>query len=315
MDRFPTVLESVRDLNAEQIHWLLGRTQEFKKESKTLSPQNFSARGLCRELRAPIVACTFFAEHSTRTKLSFTRGLQLLGAEFLNFDSGTSSLKKGESLRETFYTIKAMGVNLLIFRCPVSFGLAPFKAQPPFSIINAGDGKNEHPTQALLDLFTMLEQEKDLKGKKIAIIGDIEHSRVSHSLIHLLPLFGAKVVLVGPRFFWPKNPPGPHVEFCESRDEAIKKCDLLYLLRIQTERHAEAELPFSLPEYVKEFGVSYQHLKKIGRLIPLYSPGPANIGVEIDEEAIQSELFVGHTQVENGVFMRMSIMEAMFLKG
>lgn len=307
MASFPTVFETINDIGMPEINWLLKRTKEIKSliKSDSLGFQTFF------QTTNKIVACTFFEEHSTRTKLSFTRALQLLGAKFINFDSGTSSLKKGESLRETFLTLKAMGVNICIFRCPQSEGLSPFKHKAPFKLINAGDGMNEHPTQALLDLFTMTEENFDqLEGKTVAIVGDCLHSRVSHSLSRLLPQFGMKVLLVGPEEFLPVSEQLPGVEFCRDRDEAIKKCDLLYLLRIQTERHRRSDL-LEIDSYIERYGVTLDHLKKLGREIPLYSPGPANIGVEIDEAAISSNLFVGHRQVENGVYMRMAIIEAM----
>jgi len=304
MAHFPKVLETIEDLNPHQIEWLLNRAKEFKTRIKN----NTLAQDPFFQNPPNIVSCTFFEEHSTRTKLSFMRALQLLKAQNLNFDSGSSSLKKGESIRETFLTIKSMGVNLCIYRSPSSHALSSFKQNPPFKLINAGDGMNQHPTQALLDLFTMLELEQTLENKQVTIIGDCRHSRVTHSLIRLLPQYGAKVLLIGPPEFLMETSEFPGVQSNTCLTDALTSSDILYLLRIQSERHTQN---FELDNYVQNYGITDALLSSLSKIPAIYSPGPANVGVEIDDQTIQGPHFRGHIQVENGVYMRMAIIQAM----
>ena len=302
MASFPSLLESIDDLSLEQIEVLISRSLHFKHNPQ-LSPFNTTPK--------PIIA-TSFLENSTRTKHSFAVAINRLGAHHLDFNAETSSLKKGENLEETFLTLFYQGVNLCIFRSSVSNQLSHFKQSPPIKIINGGDGINEHPTQALLDLLTLLEHSADLKGKTISIIGDIIHSRVAHSLIKLLPMYGMKIIFCGPKNFIPEDYSNlMNVEVLTDRNEAIKKSDFIYLLRIQKERHNNSCQ--TLDSYHETFGVSLDLLKKLNKLIPVLHPGPANIGVEIDSSLIKSSLYKGYQQVENSIYMRMAIIEAMLL--
>lgn len=303
MNSFPSLLESINDLSKIQIDGLLSLTSKFKTRESESHLFTY---------RRPIIA-TSFLENSTRTKHSFAIAIQKMGAMYLDFNAETSSLKKGESLEETFLTLFNQGVNLCIFRSNISHQLSQFRESPPIKIINGGDGVNEHPTQALLDLYTLFELSPELEGKTIAIFGDNIHSRVGHSLIKLLPQFGMKVILCGPKHFLPEQNSLPAgVELSTDRDETIKKCDFLYLLRIQKERH-QNQIELSDSDYLNTYGVSLEHLKKMQKLIPVLHPGPANIGVELDNHLIKSSLYNGYLQVQNSVPMRMAIIQSMLL--
>jgi aspartate carbamoyltransferase catalytic subunit len=307
MISFPSVLESIDDLTKTQIAGLLSLSNQFLKAT-----EENRADAIYFTKKRPIIA-TSFLENSTRTKHSFAIAVQRLGAMYIDFNVETSSLKKGESLEETFLTLFNQGVDLCIVRTSVSNQFSEFKKFPPIKIINGGDGVNEHPTQALLDLLslTKIAGELDqLSGKTISIIGDIIHSRVGHSLIKLLPQFGMKIILCGPKEFLPSDPLPNNVTMTQSRDEAILNSDYIYLLRIQKERH-EKVADFSNHEYLKLHGVQLDLLKKMNKLIPVFHPGPCNVGVEIDQQLIKSSLYQGHFQVYNSVPMRMAIIQAM----
>ena len=303
MNSFPSLLESINDLSKLQIDGLLSLTSKFKTRESESHLFTY---------RRPIIA-TSFLENSTRTKHSFAIAIQKMGAMYLDFNAETSSLKKGESLEETFLTLFNQGVNLCIFRSSVSHQLAQFRESPPIKIINGGDGVNEHPTQALLDLYTLFELSTELEGKTIAIFGDNIHSRVGHSLIKLLPQYGMRVILCGPKHFLPdQNTLPAGIEISTDRDQTIKECDFLYLLRIQKERH-QNQIEFSDVDYLKTYGVSLELLKKMQKLIPVLHPGPANIGVELDTALIKSSLYNGYLQVQNSIPMRMAIIQSMLL--
>lgn len=307
MNSFPSLLESIGDLNKLQIDGLLSLASKFKHRESESTLFTY---------KRPIVA-TSFLENSTRTKHSFAIAIQKLGAMYLDFNAETSSLKKGESLEETFLTLFNQGVNLCIFRGSVSHQLSQFKDFPPIKIINGGDGVNEHPTQALLDLYTLLELEGDLREKTLAIFGDNIHSRVGHSLCKLLPLFGMKIILCGPpSFLPPKHSLPPGVFWSDNRDETLAHCDFIYLLRIQKERHDLALSTSSSgdnDEYHKHYGVTLNQLKRMNKLIPVLHPGPANIGVELDHALIKSSLYKGYLQVQNSIPVRMAVIQSMLV--
>jgi len=304
MNSFPSLLESISDLDKLQIDALLSLASKFKHRESESTLFTY---------KRPIIA-TSFLENSTRTKHSFAIAIQKLGAMYIDFNAETSSLKKGESLEETFLTLFNQGVNLCIFRGSVSHQLSQFRENPPIKIINGGDGVNEHPTQALLDLFTLIEKEPDLEGKTLAIFGDNIHSRVGHSLCKLLPLFGMKVILCGPKHFLPEKQTLPAgVSWSDNRDETLAKCDFIYLLRIQKERHDPAIASSDSSDYHKLFGVTLDQLKRMNKLIPVLHPGPANIGVELDHDLIKSSLYKGYEQVQNSIPMRMAIIQSMLV--
>lgn len=307
MNSFPSLLESITDLNKNQIDGLLSLSSKFKHSESESNLFTY---------RRPVIA-TSFLENSTRTKHSFAIAIQKLGAIYIDFNAETSSLKKGESLEETFLTLFNQGVNLCIFRSSISHQLSQFRNTLPIKIINGGDGINEHPTQALLDLYTLLELSPNLNNKTLAIFGDNIHSRVGHSLIQLLPMFGMKVILCGPEAFLPANhllPKG--IEISTNRDETLKQCDFIYLLRIQKERHLVGginHLSVEGEDYLDQYGVSLELLKKLNKLVPVLHPGPANIGVELDLPLIKSSLYKGYMQVQNSIPMRMAIIQSMLV--
>ena len=302
MHGFPSVLESIKDLDKKQIDGLLGLAKKFKSYANDWHglPVPF--------IKTPIVA-TSFLENSTRTKNSFAVAIKKIGATYIDFNAETSSLKKGESLEETLLTLNAQGIDLCIIRTSVSRELEKFKDNPPVKIINGGDGTHQHPTQALLDLLTIMEIGLDLNGKTVAIIGDCSHSRVGHSLIDLLPMFGAKIILCGPKVCLPQKLDNPHVTLMDDVNECIKQSDLLYLLRIQKERHQGEDVSY-YETYPQDFGVDIARLKKLDRHIPIFHPGPANVGVEISHDLIKSKYYFGYEQVQNSIYMRMAIMQA-----
>ena len=310
MNEFPTVLESISDLDIDQVNFLLNTAKGFKH-----NPRKYPFYDVGR----PVVA-TCFLEHSTRTKNSFVLASEILGAIYLDFDPSTSSLQKGENLEETFLTLKNQGVDICIIRTSIPGELRPLKKNPPFKVINGGDGMHQHPTQALLDLFTMLETGFNPKGKTMAIIGDCEHSRVCHSLIDLMTMVGTKIILCGPSGCIPKVSPHPMVELTTSLDYTIKNSDLLYLLRIQKERHKKFGESHYFSDYSYSHGITLDRLKSYNKNIPVYHPGPANIGIEIGEDVIKTPIdynglgYLGYQQVKHSLYMRMAIILAMLEK-
>ncbi|PIP89836.1 MAG: aspartate carbamoyltransferase [Bdellovibrionales bacterium CG12_big_fil_rev_8_21_14_0_65_38_15] len=305
MNKFPSVFESIDDLTLEQIRSLL-----------TVSAQNkirFQDRQFAPyESYRKYVVATSFLEHSTRTKHSFGLAIQKLGCMYVDFNAEKSSLQKGESIEETLLTLWYQGVDICVLRTSVSNQFSEFKNNPPIKLINGGDGINEHPTQALLDLFTLIDQGLELDGKTVTIVGDSKHSRVTHSLVRLLPQFGAKVILCGPKEYLYED---KNVELVTNLDEAIAQSDILYMLRIQKERHNSPEYTKIYESYNQNFGINLAKLKKHNKAIPVLHPGPANIGVEIARDVLKSELFLGYQQVVNSVYTRMAILMAMLENG
>lgn len=303
MTSFPSLLESIDDLAFEQIEMLVSRARQFKSNS--------SAHQLPIQPK-PILATLFF-ENSTRTKHSFSIAADRLNVMHVDFNAEKSSLSKGETLEDTFLTLHHQGVNICVLRTSVGHQLSEFKKSLPIKIINGGDGTNEHPTQALLDLMTLLDLSQNIiRNKTIAIIGDINHSRVAHSLVKILTHYKANIILCGPLEFLPKEAQTSNVKTSLDRDDTIKKADFIYLLRVQKERHEKNENS-SPDDYVTNFGVTLEKLKSLDKLVPILHPGPANVGVEIDHDLIRSSLYKGHLQVQNSIPMRMAIIEAMLL--
>ncbi len=256
-------------------------------------------------LRDVTIANLFF-ENSTRTKLSFELAEKRLSADVINFSAASSSLNKGETLIDTANNILSMKVDMLVMRHPHS-GAAKFLAEKTNTIIiNAGDGTHEHPTQALLDAFSIREKLGDVNGKKVALIGDIKHSRVALSNIFALQKLGAKVMVCGPTTLIPKYIKQLDVKVVHNIEEAIKWCDVANMLRIQLERQNIQYFP-SLREYVTQFQLNKEILEKVNKPITILHPGPINRGVEITSEIADSEHSIILNQVENGVAVRMAI--------
>lgn len=253
-----------------------------------------------------ITIANLFFENSTRTKLSFELAEKRLSADILNFSAAQSSVKKGETLVDTVNNILAMKVDIVVMRHP-NPGAAQFLSQRVNAcIINAGDGTHEHPTQALLDAYSLREKMGDLKGKKIAIVGDIRHSRVALSNIFVLQLLGAEVKLCAPKSLLPKYSTSLGVGVETQLMKALKWCDAANMLRVQNERMEVGYFP-STREYALQYGLTLDKLNQLRKDIIILHPGPINRGVEITTEVADSEHAIILDQVENGVAIRMAI--------
>lgn len=260
-------------------------------------------------LRDVTIANMFF-ENSTRTKLSFELAEKRLSADVVNFSSSGSSVKKGETLVDTVNNILAMKVDMVVLRHP-SPGAAKFLAEHVNAhIVNAGDGTHEHPTQALLDAYSIREKVGPLKGKKVLIVGDIMHSRVALSNIFCLQKLGAEVKLSGPPTLMPKHIEDLGVTVETDLDKALAWCDVANMLRIQLERqggHPTASFP-SLREYSMLYGLDSERYRRVGKDIVIMHPGPINRGVEISSDVADSAQSIILDQVENGVAIRMAVL-------
>ena len=292
-------LLGIKDLSIEEIELIFDTAKMFKEVLSRPIKKVPSLRHLT-------IANIFF-ENSTRTKLSFELAEKRLSADIINFSSSLSSIIKGESLLDTINNILVMKVDMIIMRHP-SPGAPHFISNKiNASIINAGDGTHEHPTQALLDSFSIKEKLGSLKGKKIAIIGDILHSRVAISNIYSLKKLGAEVMLCGPKTLMPKfmNEFGVIIE--NDIKKALKWCDVANVLRIQLERQEIKYFP-SLREYSLYFGINKKLLDRINKDIIIMHPGPINRGIEISSDVADSKNSIILDQVENGVAIRMAVM-------
>ncbi|WP_436517557.1 aspartate carbamoyltransferase catalytic subunit [Ekhidna sp. To15] len=257
-------------------------------------------------LRDVTVANVFF-ENSTRTKLSFELAEKRLSADVINFSASGSSLKKGETLLDTVNNILAMKVDMVVMRHS-SPGAPHFLAKHiDANIINAGDGTHEHPTQALLDAFSIQETLGHVEGKKVVIVGDILHSRVALSNIFALQTLGAEVMVCGPATLLPKHIAELGVKVETDISKALEWCDVANILRIQLERQQMKYFP-SLREYSKYFGVNRQLLDSLKKEITIMHPGPINRGVEITSDVADSDHSIILQQVENGVAIRMAVL-------
>jgi len=256
-------------------------------------------------LRGRSVVQLFF-ENSTRTRTSFETAAKILGADTTNFAVAQSSVNKGESLYDTVRTLEAMKVDLVVVR-HASSGTAEFLAENlKIGVINRGDGQHEHPTQALLDLFTMKEKLGDIKGKKVLIIGDILHSRVARSNVWGLTKLGAEVVLVGPPTLLPPELKVFGVRISHDLEAELPGADVLMALRLQLERQQSGLLP-SLREYSRLYGLTLERVRKTGKKPIVMHPGPLNRGIEISSDLANSEYSVVEEQVTNGVAVRMAL--------
>ena len=253
-----------------------------------------------------ITIANLFFENSTRTKLSFELAEKRLSADIVNFTAGNSSLKKGETLVDTENNILSMKVDILVMRHPHS-GAAKFLAEKTNTvIINAGDGTHEHPTQALLDCYSIKEKLDEVEGKKVVLIGDIKHSRVALSNIFALKKLGAQVMVCGPTTLIPKHIKDLGVEVSHDMEKALKWCDVANVLRIQLERQDIQYFP-SIREYSQQFQLNKEILQNIKKPITILHPGPINRGVEITSEIADSDNSIILNQVENGVAVRMAV--------
>ena len=292
-------LLGIKYISTDDIKLILETAQEFKQVINRPIKKVPSLRD--------ITIANLFFENSTRTKLSFELAEKRLSADVINFSSSGSSVKKGETLLDTVNNILSMKIDMIVMRHPSPGAHVLLSRHVDCNIINAGDGTHEHPTQALLDAYSMQEKVGNLKGKKIAIIGDIKHSRVALSNIFCLTKLGAKVTVCGPPTLIPPNIESLGVNVEYDIDKALAWCDVANVLRIQLERQNISYIP-SLREYAMYFGVNMERLSKLNKQIVIMHPGPINRGVEITSDVADSEHSIILDQVENGVAVRMAVL-------
>lgn len=296
-------LLGLENLSKEDILYIL---EEAKKMKKIVQSDNKKTDTLSGK-----TAVTLFYENSTRTRLSFELAAKYLGAHAANITAAGSSVEKGENLFDTVRTIDVMGTDVLIMRHGASGAAELIAPVVSASVINAGDGMHEHPTQALLDMFTIMEKKGRIEDLKVAIVGDIYHSRVVRSNIYGLKKLGAQVCLGGPSTLIPRGIEKMGVKAFRSVQEAMIDADVVMGLRIQLERQKSGLFP-SLKEYNKYFGVDEKRMHFAKEDAFLMHPGPVNRGVELSSEVIDSPLSVIDEQVTNGVAVRMSVLKWLF---
>ena len=293
-------LLSIEDLGAEGIDEVMRTADTFAEVNRRPIPKVQALRG------KTVVSCFF--EDSTRTRLSFETAARRLGADVMTFAAASSSLKKGESLRDTVETLEAIGADAFVVRHGSSGVPAQIARWATAKVVNAGDGQHEHPTQALLDCYTLRTHlGDDLHGKQVLIVGDIKHSRVARSNVAAFSALGAKVKLVAPATLLPAVMDDWPVDVTHDLDGALDDADVVYLLRIQSERMDQALLP-SLREYSFGYGLD---AKRAARLKPgalILHPGPMNRGVEIAADVADAPNAVITEQVANGVAVRMAVL-------
>ena len=297
-------LIGTRELSKEEILYFLEAAKEFKELNLSQVKKNDYLRG-----KTTINA---FYENSTRTRTSFEIAAKRLGADTINFSSSNSSVTKGESLNDTMNNMAAMKSDIIVLRHPSS-GAAKFAAdRTDASVVNAGDGTNEHPSQALLDLFTLREHGKILdKNLNVAIIGDIARSRVARSDIWAMKKFGINLKLFAPRMMMPKDAEVFESQICKNMEEACEGSDVIIMLRIQLERGgADVAFPSSR-EYSKFFGLNKNRIKLAKPDAIVLHPGPINRGVELNSDVADGTHSVILNQVENGVAIRMAILNTL----
>ena len=292
-------LLAIDELGAAGIEDVLGLTDSFVEVSERSIPKVPALRGK--------TVVSLFYEDSTRTRLSFETAAKRLSADTMTFSVSTSSTKKGESLRDTVETIEAMGVDAIVIRhgsAGAPWNVAQWGSS---AVINAGDGWHEHPTQALLDSYTIRQRRGSIQGARIAIVGDIKHSRVARSNIAAFTLQGAEVTLVAPRTLLPPNLDGWPVKVSNELDAVLPHVDIVYLLRMQLERMTDALVP-SLREYTERFGLTVRRAAALANDVLIMHPGPMNRGVEIAAEVADLPNALIIDQVRNGVAVRMAVL-------
>ena len=291
-------LLGIKHLNEDDFHLIFETADHFKEVINRKIKKVPTLRDLT-------IANLFF-ENSTRTKLSFELAEKRLSADVINFSAAQSSVKKGETLIDTVNNILAMKVDMIVMRHPNPGAASFLSKNVDACIINAGDGTHEHPSQALLDAFSIREKFGEVSGKKIAIIGDILHSRVALSNIFALKKLGAEVKLCGPKSLLPKHIESLGVTVELDIKKTLQWCDAANMLRVQNERMDKSYFP-SIREYTRLYGLGLPLLKSLNKEIVILHPGPINRGVEISSEVADSDQAIILDQVENGVAIRMAI--------
>jgi aspartate carbamoyltransferase catalytic subunit len=296
----------LQEMDPEEIRSLLGQARAFKEILSRRIKKVPTLRGQS--------ICTLFYEPSTRTRASFELAAKIMSADAINVASSSSSVVKGESLKDTVLTLEAMGIDLLVIRHSMA-GAPAFAAQVArVPVINAGDGLHEHPTQGLLDLFTMQEVKGRLEGLKVAIVGDIAHSRVARSNLWGLLKMGAEVRVVGPATLIPAGIERLGVRVFTDVGEALTGVDVVNVLRIQLERQERGLFP-SLREYSERFGVNACRLERANPDVTVMHPGPMNRGLEIADDVADAGYAVIVDQVTNGVAVRMALLYMLLGRG
>jgi aspartate carbamoyltransferase catalytic subunit len=292
-------LLGIKELSREEINLILDTAAGFKDVLGRDIKKVPTLRGR--------TAVNLFFEPSTRTRTSFELAAKRLSTDVINFSVPTSSVVKGESLIDTALTVQALGADLIIIRHSSAGVPHLLSKNLRASIINAGDGTNEHPTQALLDAFTIKEKKGKIEGLTIAIVGDIAHSRVAKSNIYCLTKLGAKVRLIGPPTLIPKEIEAMRVSVYHSMEDGLKGVDVLIMLRIQIERQGKGFFP-SIEEYSKNWGITSERLACAHHDVVVMHPGPMNRGIEITSEIADGPRSVILEQVTNGIAVRMAVM-------
>ncbi len=292
-------LLGIADLSPEEIRLILDTAESFREVSTRPIKKVPTLRGR--------TVINLFFEASTRTRSSFEIAEKRLSADAINFASGNSGMSKGESLVDTALNLQAMAPDLIVIRHAHPGVPHMLARRVAAGVINAGDGAHEHPTQALLDALTIREHKGRIEGLKVAIVGDIEHSRVVRSNIHLLTKLGAKVTVAGPHTMMPAGIEKMGVEVAFSLEEALRGADVVMMLRLQLERHKRVLFP-SAKEYFELFGLTRARLKRARRDVIIMHPGPMNRGIEIASDVADGRYSVILEQVANGVAVRMAVL-------
>ena len=296
---------SIDDLDREQFEALLDLGEQFIAVNQREIPK-------LPALRGKVVASLFY-EDSTRTRLSFETAAKRLSCDVMTFSVASSSVKKGESLRDTVQTVAAMGIDAIVIRHPSAGAPLRITDWTDAAVINAGDGRHAHPTQALLDALT-LRRHRELAGLRVAIVGDVRHSRVARSDVKALYLLGAQITLVAPPTLLPESLEGWPVEVAYDLDDVISELDVVMLLRMQFERQQQALFP-TVREYTARYGLTAARAERLKPDALIMHPGPMNRGVEVAAEVADGPASLVIEQVANGVAARMAVLYTLLGSG
>ena len=299
-------LLSINDVSAEDVVRVLDTAESFREVGTRVIKKVPALRGR--------TVVNLFYENSTRTRISFELAAKRLSADVINFSTSGSSVSKGESLKDTALTLQAMGADAIVIRHSSSGSPYTLTKWVRGSVLNAGDGTHEHPTQALLDLYTIREKLGRFEGLRAAIVGDVFHSRVARSLSFGLVKMGAEVTLVGPPTLVPPDAPAWGVQVSYDIEGVLPKLDVCYMLRVQRERQRQQYFP-SVREYSRLFGLTRERVTRLPEGCLIMHPGPMNRGVEIDSDVADLPQAVIEEQVTNGIAVRMSLLYLMLGAG
>src|SRR5438445_9351204 len=295
-------LLSITQLSRDEVTQILDTAESFREVGTRVIKKVPALRGR--------TVVNLFYEDSTRTRISFEIAAKRLSADVINFSTSGSSVAKGESLKDTALTLQAMGADAIVIRHSSSGAPATLSRWVTASVLNAGDGTHEHPTQPLLDLFTIREHFPSLEGLRVAIVGDVRHSRVARSLALALAKVGGQVTLVGPPTLIPPEAPAWGAEVSHDLDAVLPKLDVCYMLRVQRERQRQQFFP-SVREYSRLFGLTSRRVDALPETALIMHPGPMNRGVEIASDVADLPRAVITDQVTNGIAVRMSLLYLM----